>query len=86
MTRDHTRIGQHVIYVDSQRRQQPALVQQWWPQMSGEGEFPGCNLVVVSFDSNKDDSYGRQIEHFTSITHKTVQPADGNYWRWPDEA
>ncbi len=43
------------------------------------------NVVVVSKDAEKTDSYGRQIERYTSQSHKSVQPAHGFYWRFADE-
>lgn len=44
---------------------------------------PSLNLVFVSDDTSKDDSYGRQIERETSIVHQSRQPAHGNYWKEP---
>lgn len=84
-------IGQHVVYVDKLGKRHDTLVTIWWgpgpgrvvayqPDPTGE---PGCNLVFVSGDPQKDDSYGRQIERETSVVH--MQPAHGNFWCWPDE-
>lgn len=83
------KVGQHVIYVDPNGVCREALVTIWWGATSTgytspTGE-PGCNLVVVCKDPAKDDSYGRQTEHATSVVHKSKQAAHGNYWRWPDE-
>lgn len=87
MEREH-KIGQHVIFVDPHGVPRNALVTIWWGDVdhykSETGEL-GCNLIVVSSDEKKDDSYGRQTEHHTSIVHKSKQPAHGNYWCWPDE-
>lgn len=44
-----------------------------------------CNLVWVSSDAKRTDSYGQQIIRETSVVHKGSQPAHGNYWLWPDE-
>jgi hypothetical protein len=44
-----------------------------------------CNLVWVSGDEKRKDSYGRQIVRESSVVHKGSQPAHGNYWLWPDE-
>lgn len=41
---------------------------------------PSLNLVFVSEDKDRDDTYGRQIERQTSIPHRTNQAAHGNYW------
>jgi hypothetical protein len=84
MERNYEDVGQHVIYIDANRIPRPALVQTWWPQMGGSGQ-PGCNLIVVSDDEKRRDQYGRQTEHFTSVVHKSAQPAGGWCWCWPDE-
>lgn len=43
------------------------------------------NLVIVSGDETRTDSYGRQIERNTSQTHKSQTKVHGNYWRYEDE-
>ena len=89
-------IGQHIIFVDPKGRRRDALVTAWWqawiqpdldknPVLDPKAGEPGCNLIVVSDDKMKDDSYGRQTEHETSVVHKSNQGAPGNYWCWPDE-
>jgi hypothetical protein len=83
-------VGQHVIFVDPKGRHRHALVTIWWkdpnvePYTSEAGE-PGCNLIIVSDDEKKNDTFGRQTEHETSVVHESSQPAHGNYWCWPDE-
>lgn len=73
------RFGEPVIYVDPVGLQHPALVTRPWG--------PTCvNLVFVSSDTNKEDTYGRQIERQSSCVHASVQPVHGNYWRFVDEA
>lgn len=81
-------VGKHVVYVDPQGVAHDAVVTVWWSldYYRKEGKEPGCNLVYVSGDPAKDDTYGRQIERSTSVIHMGVQPAHGNYWRWPDES
>jgi hypothetical protein len=49
-----------------------------------QGE-PGCNLVFVSADVERNDNCGRQTEIVTSAVHKSRQAAHGNYWCWADE-
>jgi len=49
------------------------------------GAEPGCNLLFVSSDCAKHDSYGRQIERESSVTHKNASGMSGRYWCWPDE-
>jgi hypothetical protein len=80
-----------IVFVDAHGVEHSALVTIWWTgnrevaaYRSENGE-PGCNLVYVSSDDTKTDPYGRQIERFTSVVHKTKQAAHGNYWCWPDE-
>ena len=85
MERDYEKLGQHVIFVNAHRKPQDALINIWWIGMQGKDQKPGCNLIVVSDDPKRDDSYGRQSEHFTSVVHKDNQPAGGYYWCWPDE-
>jgi len=46
---------------------------------------PLINVVAVSLDTHKTDSYGRQVERSTSVPHKS-DGVHGYYWRWPDEA
>lgn len=76
------KVKDHVVYVDEHGQQNDALVTAVW---SNPGNPDGCNLVFVSGDPAKHDNYGRQTEHRTSTTHKSMQPAPGNYWCWPDE-
>lgn len=86
-------MGQHIVYVDQYGKPHDALVTIWWgatdpaayPQYVSVNGEPGCNLVLVSGDKDKDDPYGRQIERQTSVVHKTRQPAHGNFWCWPEE-
>lgn len=85
------KVGQHVIFVDPTGVRHDALVTVWWTwdkassYQSNTG-MPGCNVVFVSDDERKSDQYGRQIEErFTSVLHKSYQPAHGNYWMFPDE-
>lgn len=82
--------GAAIVYVDEFGKPHDALVTTWHgldhyrvhaPQLE-----PGVNLVLVSQDETKTDSYGRQIERKTSVCHKGVQPAHGWYWMWPEEA
>lgn len=71
-------VGDRVIYHDPTGIQHEALVTAAWSSTC-------INVVFVSQDPDKRDSYGRQIERQTSLSHKSVQPAHGFYWRWPDE-
>jgi len=89
MKRQYT-VGQHVIFIDEHFQRHDAPIQHWWPaenvpQYVNEKGEPGCNLVFVSADPKRDDSYGRQTEHATSVVHKSMNPARGYCWCWPDE-
>ena len=81
-------VGSAIVYVDPHGKRHNALVNIVWGSVesyqSASGE-PGCNLIYVSGDGDKSDTYGRQIERSTSVVHKSKQPAHGNYWCWPDE-
>lgn len=72
-------IGGHVVWTDSQGVDHNALIQCVWSNTC-------INLVFVSGDENRKDSYGRQLEHATSCTHATSNGVHGFYWRWPEEA
>lgn len=69
------KIGDSVTFIDSLRNEIPALVTAVWGSTC-------INLVYVSTDTNKSDSYGRQIERFTSVMHKSCQGdiVFGNVW------
>ena len=71
-------VGEPVVYVNPVRVACPALV------TSVHGE-KCVNVVFVSLDGDKGDSYGRQIEGSTSVVHASTQEAPGNYWRYPQE-
>lgn len=72
------KVGDIVVYHDEHGRPHNALVVAGWSPTC-------CNLVYASSDETKQDAYGRQIERDSSVVHKSVQPAHGKYFRWPDE-
>ena len=54
-------------------------------EWSGKFVQPSINAVFVSTDPSKSDSYGRQIERYSSLQHfdQTAQsgmPAPGRYY------
>jgi hypothetical protein len=51
-------------------------------------DWGGCiNLIHVSYDPNKQDRYGRQIERdATSVSDADKTTAHGRYWRFPGES
>lgn len=82
-------VGAHVVFVDAHRKPHQALVTEWFTPSVAFGPGPsgnyGANVVYVSGDPERDDTYGRQIERETSVVHKSYQPAGGVFWCWPDE-
>lgn len=74
------RVSEPVVYVDPVAKAHAALVTAVWGTKC-------VNLVFVSDDENKTDTYGRQIDRSaTSCNHQSQHQAPGNYWRYPDEA
>lgn len=71
------KIGEAVVYVDQFGNERPAVLTAVW----GEGPTPAVNLVFVSDDAEKRDTYGRQIERETSVVHQSSQSAHGRFWR-----
>lgn len=65
---------QSVKYVTPTGQIVDALVTAAW-------SFTTINVVYVLEDESRKDSYGRQIERATSVTHaSTPGRAHGNYW------
>jgi hypothetical protein len=78
MEQPELRVGMHVIYVDPVARQHDAIVTAVWG--------PTCiNVVFVSNDENRTDSWGRQIERQTSLGHRSGTPAHGQYFMMPGD-
>lgn len=72
-------VGEGVVYVDPVGKAFAAVVTAVWG--------PTCvNVVFVSKDESRTDTYGRQIERESSCSHATVNPAHGRYWHFTDEA
>jgi len=83
-------VGAHVKFIDEHRKAHDALILIWWhpyrdPAHPSESGEPGCNLVLVDPDPQKEDSYGRQIDRKTSLVHLSNNPGKGYCWCWPDE-
>jgi hypothetical protein len=70
------KIGDFIKFVDEKGFEHNALIQ--W--VHGEIENPTINLIHLSGDDSKKDSYGRQSEKRTSISHKSRTTANGLYW------
>ena len=73
-------IGDNVIYADEFGTTHDALVTHNWGQSDTK---PSINLLWVSTDSEKMDTYGRQIERNTSVVHQDNQSAHGRWWAFP---
>ena len=76
-------IGEHVIYHDEVGKAFPALLTE--VHLYNDDPNPVVNLLYVSDNKAEHDSYGRQIDRPSSISHGSVNKAHGNYWRRPDE-
>lgn len=75
-----TEIGKNVTYVDSFGHERHALVTNVFKGHDYNNTPDSCNVVVVNDDAAQTDTYGNKIERFTSVCHKSVQSARGNYW------
>lgn len=72
------KVGEMVIFHDPKGTANSALVTAVWG--------PQCiNLVYVSEDDARTDTYGRQIERQSSCIHRSLSQAHGNYWRFAAE-
>lgn len=82
-------VGDHVVYVDPLSIPRQAILTAVWD--NGDAEKypnPAVNLVFVSGDAAKHDTYGRQIERQTSCGHVSNEfytACPGNYWCRPEE-
>ena len=76
-------IGDAVVFVDALGKPHEALVTAVHGPYEpvGDGGQPSLNVVYVSDDEKKYDSYGRQIERETSVVHRSSQPAHGMFWQ-----
>jgi len=77
--REMVKIGQVVLFTDSMGRDHEALVTAVWTETC-------INVVYVSGDEARQDPYGRQTEHVTSVVHARVSGVHGFNWRMPGEA
>ncbi len=48
-------------------------------------QIPCINLLYLSGNPNKQDPYGRQCEHETSVVYKDDNTAHGNYFMFPGD-
>jgi len=69
-------VGQAVKFVNERGVEHDALV----TEVGGDDVNPCINLMFVSTNKEKMDSYGRQIERHSSVVHKLLQSAQVMYW------
>jgi hypothetical protein len=70
-----------VVFVDPHGVEHNAVVTANWA--SPDNPTPSINVVYVTKDESKTDSYGRQIERSTSVVHESNQAAHGMFWHQP---
>lgn len=73
------KVGDVVVYHDELGAPHNALLTAVWTEDT-------VNLLYISGDEERHDSYGRQIERATSLLHGSKQDVHGNYWRYQEEA
>lgn len=84
MLETNVKIGDPIIFVDPRGKRRPALITMNW-DYDGKDQHPCINLVFIHDDENRDDTYGRQIDRETSVTHKSAVKAHGNFWMYGDD-
>jgi len=81
----YPKIGQSVIYVDPVSVPHEALITYVPENFQPEWGQPWTNIVFVTTDATRTDSYGHQIERNTSVSHVSKSHAPGMYWCYADE-
>lgn len=82
--RRHPAVGVAVVFVDERGEERWALVTAVWGPADSPSS-PAVNLCLVSSDEDEVNPAGRALTWRTSIVHRSLQAAPGNYWRWPEE-
>jgi len=82
------KVGQHIVYTDELKEPHDALITAVHGTLmldyNNEPEsIPCINLLIVSHDVSKHDTYGRQIERYSSVVHVSLNSAEANCWNWP---
>lgn len=88
------KVGDVVTYVTSLRQEVAALVtcvhprkqtHQAWPEVSAYADMPNdaplLNVLYVSLDVNRSDSWGRQTEKDSSVHPDTEAQSYGKSWK-----
>lgn len=77
-------VGDVVVFHNSKGKAHNALVNCVFDR-GGRSEPATINIVHVSGDEDRQDSYGRQIERPTSVPHISATGVHGMCWRYQDE-
>lgn len=80
MSERQVHVGSPVTFTDEHGKSRPALVTAVWGKEVYDLDPPSINVVFISDDATREDSYGRQIERHTSVVHRQNQGAHGMYW------
>lgn len=80
-----TEIGGRCIYTDTKGVDHEALVTNGFGAQGRIGKSSAINIVYVSDDQTRLDSYGRQLERESSVQHQHLQVAHGRFWRFVGE-
>lgn len=77
------KVGDAVVFIDQHRREVNSIVQ----ALHGSEDYISCiNIVHLSQNPDKDDQYGRQTEHTTSLSYcGDFEVCVGNCWRYPED-
>jgi hypothetical protein len=76
---EHTpKVGEVVVYTDEVGVEHDALVTAYW---AGDRPDGALNLLYVTKDNSKTDSYGNQIERASSVSRENPNTtAHGRFW------
>lgn len=80
MSKSEPKVGGAITFVDPLGIERAAIVTAVHGLPMG-GTKPSINVVYVTGDESKTDTYGRQIERSTSVVHQGNQAAHGMFWR-----
>jgi hypothetical protein len=75
------KVGQAVMFTDELGVERPALLT--CVHGGEEQPAPYVNLVTISLEPNKTDQYGRQSEHFSSVTNESLKGTCPGRWYRP---
>jgi hypothetical protein len=87
MERRFVKIGDHVIFIDTHRKQHSALVTEVWDSgvEQRRDSLPAINLLYVVKDETRMDQYGRQIERESSVVPVESNSAEANCYQLLNE-